>query len=128
MVESNGIVGLRENDGFVFEIDGVRFNAYKSEMDKRIYIIDADSGVAISLYEPFKLSTKGNLASDFELVQYAKEKFSKSENLKKWKEKRKSESYQLIIETFKAYQRAEVLRERQKEAARKEYEEEKDNE
>jgi hypothetical protein len=122
MVEIDKIVGLRENDGFEFEIDGVRFNAYKSKVDEKIYIIDADSGVAISSYKPSCLSEKGNRAFDFELVRNAKEKFSKSEILKKWKESRNNGSYQLIVETFKAYERAEFLRERQKEVARKERE------
>jgi hypothetical protein len=121
MVYSDGIVGLRENDGFEVDIDGARFNVYKSKVDERIYIIDADSGVSISNYEPLDLSTEGNLASDFKLAKYAIEKFSKSKTLKRWKKIRNKESYQLVIETFKAYQRAEMLRKMQKETARKEY-------
>lgn len=38
-----------------------------------------------------------------------------SETLSRWKEKRDNESYRLLGKMFKAYKRAESLREKQKE-------------
>lgn len=51
---------------------------------------------------------------EIDLIEKAKEKFLQSANLSRWKEKRDNESCRLLEKMFKAYKRAELLREKKR--------------
>lgn len=121
IIQKDGITGIRKQDGYELEIDGEKFNAYKSRIDDRVYILDPRNGIALTIYD--YQDWNEDIPTDLELVDKAKEKLIKSGILKKWKENRKKESYKLTIKMFKAYKKAESLREKQKEVAHREMEE-----
>lgn len=120
IIQKDGIVGIREQDGYELKIDGEKFNAYKNRTDDRVYILDPRNGIALINDYP---DWNEDIPTDIELIDKAKEKLIKSGILKKWKENREKESYQLTIQMFEAYKKAESLREKQKEIAHREMEE-----
>ena len=112
VIQKDEIVGVRKQDGYELQIDGETFNAYHSMRDGRVYIIDPKNGVALHIYD---VDENEDELSEIELIERAKEKLLQSETLSRWKEKRDNESYRLLRKMFKAYKRAESLREKQKE-------------
>lgn len=112
VIQKDGIVGVRKQDGYELQIDGETFNAYHSMRDGRVYIIDPKNGVALQIYD---VDENEDELSEIELIERAKKKLLQSETLSRWKEKRDNESYRLLGKMFKAYKRAESLREKQKE-------------
>lgn len=55
IVQKDEIIGLQQQDGFEFEMDGIQLNGYVSENDT-VYIIDPTNGIAIfvrKLYETY---------------------------------------------------------------------------
>ena len=112
VIQKDEIVGVRKQDGYELQIDGETFNAYHSMRDGRVYIIDPKNGVALQIYD---VDENEDELSEIELIERAKEKLLQSETLSRWKEKRDNESYRLLRKMFKAYKRAESLREKQKE-------------
>ena len=112
VIQKDEIVGVRKQDGYELQIDGETFNAYHSMRDGRAYIIDPKNGVALHIYD---VDENEDELSEIELIERAKEKLLQSETLSRWKEKRDNESYRLLRKMFKAYKRAESLREKQKE-------------
>ncbi|MDE7445906.1 MAG: hypothetical protein K2N15_09450 [Lachnospiraceae bacterium] len=121
VIQVDGIVGIRKQDGYELKIDGEIFNAYIR--DGRVYILDPKSGIALQIYDTDEVENASS-EMNFELIDKAKEKLMQSETLKRWKEKRDNESYRLAVKMFKAYKRAESLREKQKEAVSAEIREE----
>lgn len=117
MVEKDKITGIKKRDGYKLNINGEKFNAFKSKTDGMVYIIDPKSGIALIKYHP---DWNGNIPTVLELIDQAKEKLVKSGILEKWKEMRKRESYQLAVEMFETYKRAESLMEKRKEAVNRE--------
>ena len=81
--------------------------------DDRIYILDPKNGIALQIYDVDE--NEDELLLEIDLIEKAKEKLLQSETLSRWKEKRDNESYRLLERMFKAYKRAESLREKQKE-------------
>lgn len=122
MVEKDGIRGIKKRNGYKLDINGEKFNAFKSETDGTVYIIDYKSGVALITYNPH---WNGDIPTELELVDQAKEKLVKSDILKKWKKIQKRKSYQLAVEIFETYKRAESLWEKQKETVYREMADEK---
>lgn len=120
VIQADGIVGSRKQDGYELQIDGEKFNAYQSIRDGSVYILDPQNGLALQIYY---VGENEDGLSEIELIEKAKEKFIQSGALSKWKEKRDNESYRLTVKMFKAYKRAESLREKQKEVVRREIEE-----
>ena len=120
VIQVDGIVGIRKQDEYELRIDGEKFNAYQSIRDGRVYILDPQNGIALLIYNANKNEDE---LSEIEIIEKAKEKFSRSEALSRWKEMKKNESYRLTIKIFRAYRMAEKLRERQKEAVWREIEE-----
>lgn len=112
VIQKDEIVGVRKQDGYELQIDGETFNAYHSMRDGRVYIIDTKNGTALQIYD---VDENEDELSEIELIERAKEKLLQSETLIRWKEKRDNESYRLLGKMFKAYKRAESLREKQKE-------------
>ncbi len=112
VIQKDEIVGVRKQDGYELQIDGETFNAYHSMRDGRVYIIDTKNGTALQIYD---VDENEDELSEIELIERAKEKLLQSETLSRWKEKRDNESYRLLGKMFKAYKRAESLREKQKE-------------
>lgn len=94
------------------QIDGETFNAYHSMRNDRVYILDPKNGIALQIYD---VDESEDELSEIELIEKEKEKLLQSETLSRWKEKRDNESYRLLERMFKAYKRAESLREKQKE-------------
>lgn len=120
-IQKDGITGIRKQDGYELKIDGEKFNAY-TRTDDRVYILDPRNGIALIAYDYQEWNE--DIPIDIELIDKAKEKLIKSGILKKWKEKKKKESYQLTIQMFEAYKKAEFLREKQQEVEHREIEEE----
>lgn len=118
VVQENNIVGLRKQDGYEIEVDGIKFNAYKSMIDGRVYILDPKNGIAVFIY-----SDDTDVLSHHDHVEKAKDEFVKRGVFERWKEKCDTESYQLTNKMFNAYKKAESLRERQKELVQREIEE-----
>ncbi len=118
VVQENNIVGLRKQDGYEIEVDGIKFNAYKSMIDGRVYILDPKNGIAVFIY-----SDDTDVLSHHDPVEKAKDEFVKRGVFERWKEKCDTESYQLTNKMFNAYKKAESLRERQKELVQREIEE-----
>lgn len=118
VVQENNIVGLRKQDGYEIEVDGIKFNAYKNMINGRVYILDPKNGIAVFIY-----SDDTDVLPHHDLVEKAKDEFVKRGVFEIWKEKCDTESYQLTNEMFNAYKKAESLRERQKELAQREIEE-----
>lgn len=114
VIQKDEIVGVRKQDGYELQIDGETFNAYHSMRDGRVYIIDPKNGAALQIYDADENEDE---LSEIELIERAKEKLLQSETLSRWKEKRDNKSYRLLERMFKAYKRAESLREKQKEFA-----------
>lgn len=112
VIKADGITGIRKQDGYELQIDGETFNAYHSMRDDRVYILDPKNGIALQIYDADESEDE---LSEIELIEKAKEKLLQSETLSRWKEKRDNESYRLLERIFKAYKRAESLREKQKE-------------
>ena len=112
VIQADGITGIRKQDGYELKIDGEKFNAYHSMRDDRVYILDPKNGIALQIYD---VDESEDELSEIELIEKAKEKLLQSETLSRWKEKRDNESYRLLERMFKAYKRAESLREKQKE-------------
>lgn len=112
VIQADGITGIKKQDGYELQIDGEKFNAYHSMRDSRVYIIDPKNGVALQICD---VDEREDELSEIELIEKAKEKLLQSETLSRWKEKRDNESYRLLERMFKAYKRAESLREKQKE-------------
>lgn len=110
VVREKDIVGLRKQDGYEITVDGIRFNAYISNIDDRVYILDPKNGISIFAY-----SDDADILLHHELIEKAKDEFMKQEIFEKWKEMRNKESYRLTFKMFNAYKKAELLRERQKE-------------
>lgn len=113
VIQVDGITGIRKQDGYELQIDGETFNAYHSMRDDRIYILDPKNGIALQIYDVDE--NEDELLLEIDLIEKAKEKLLQSETLSRWKEKRDNESYRLLERMFKAYKRAESLREKQKE-------------
>lgn len=118
VIQENNIVGLRKQDGYEIEVDGIKFNAYKSMIDDRVYILDPKNGIAVFVY-----SDDTDVLLHHELVEKAKDEFVKRGVFERWKEKCDMESYQMANKMFNAYKREESLRERQKELVQREIEE-----
>ena len=118
VVQENNIVGLRKQDGYEIEVDGIKFNAYKSMIDGRVYILDPKNGIAVFIY-----SDDTDVLSHHDPAEKAKDEFVKRGVFERWKEKCDTESYQLTNKMFNAYKKAESLRERQKELVQREIEE-----
>lgn len=112
VIQADGITGIRKQDGYELQIDGETFNAYHSMRDDRVYILDPKNGIALQIYDADESEDE---LSEIELIEKAKEKLLQSETLSRWKKKRDNESYRLLERMFKAYKRAESLREKQKE-------------
>lgn len=108
-IQTDGITGIKKQYGYELRIDGELFNAYYSEKDNRVYIIDPKNGIALHVYDEDE--NEDELLLEIDLIEKAKEKFLQSANLSRWKEKRDNESYRLLEKMFKAYKRAESLRE-----------------
>lgn len=115
VVQENNVVGLRQRDGYEIEVDGIKFNAYKSMIDGRVYILDPKNGIAVFIYDD---DTDDLL--QHEIVEKAKDEFVKRRVFEKWKEKSGMGSYQLTNKMFNAYKKAESLREQQRKLAQKE--------
>lgn len=113
VIQVDGITGIRKQDGYELQIDGETFNAYHSMRDDRIYILDPKNGIALQIYDVDE--NEDELLLEIDLIEKAKEKLLQSETLSRWKEKRDNESCRLLERMFKAYKRAESLREKQKE-------------
>lgn len=118
VVQENNIVGLRKQDGYEIIVDGIKFNAYKSSIYEKVYILDPKNGIAVFIYND---DTDDLLHQ--ELVEKAKDIFVKRGDFERWKEKRNMKSYKLANKMFNAYKKAESLRERQKELVQREIEE-----
>lgn len=118
VVQENNIVGLRKQDGYEITVDGIKFNAYKSSIYEKVYILDPKNGIAVFIYND---DTDDLLHQ--ELVEKAKDIFVKRGDFERWKEKRNMKSYKLANKMFNAYKKAESLRERQKELVQREIEE-----
>ncbi len=119
VIRADGITGIKEQNGYELQIDGETFNAYHSMRDSRVYIIDPKNGLALQIYD---VDESEDELSEIKLIEKAKEKLLQSETLSRWKEKRDNESYRLLGKMFKAYKKAESLREKQKEAKYRENE------
>ena len=72
VVQENNIVGLRKQDGYEIEVDGIKFNAYKSMIDGRVYILDPKNGIAVFIY-----SDDTDVLSHHDPVEKAKDEFKK---------------------------------------------------
>lgn len=120
VVQKNDIVGLRKQDGYEIVVDGIEFNAYKSMIDGRVYIIDPKNGSGIFSYRDDTI----DILPTCELVEKAKDEFIKRGAFERWKEKCNKKSYKLANKTFNAYKKAESLREQQRELAQREIYEE----
>ena len=120
VIQVDGIVCSKKHDGYELQIDGEKFNAYQSLREGSVYILDPKNGLALQIYD---VGENEDELSEIELIERAKDKLIQSGFLSKWKEKRGNESYRLSIEMFKAYKRAELLREKLRETERREIEE-----
>lgn len=118
VVQENNIVGLRKQDGYEITVDGIKFNAYKSSIYEKVYILDPKNGIAVFIY-----NDDTDDLPHHELVEKAKDIFVKRGDFERWKEKRNMKSYKLANKMFNAYKKAESLRERQKELVQREIEE-----
>lgn len=118
VIQENNIVGLRKQDGYEIAVDGIKFNAYKSMIDGRVYILDPKNGIAVFIY-----SDDTDTLQNHELVEKAKDEFIKRGVFERWKEQCDKESYQLTNKMFNAYKKAESLREQQRELVQREIEE-----
>lgn len=118
VMQENNIVGLRKQDGYEITVDGIKFNAYKSSIYEKVYILDPKNGIAVFIYN----DDTDDLPHQ-ELVEKAKDIFVKRGDFERWKEKRNMKSYKLANKIFNAYKKAESLRERQKELVQREIEE-----
>ena len=118
VMQENNIVGLRKQDGYEITVDGIKFNAYKSSIYEKVYILDPKNGIAVFVYN----DDTDDLPHQ-ELVEKAKDIFVKRGDFERWKEKRNMKSYKLANKMFNAYKKAESLRERQKELVQREIEE-----
>lgn len=108
MIRIQNTVMLKERDGYEVEIAGKKFNAYKSEVDRRIYIIDPKNGTALAKYDCE--SQIGDIPSEMELIRMAKEKLQKNGVVEKWKKKRRGKEYRQLVKMFKEYKKAEFHR------------------
>lgn len=125
VIQADGIIGIKKQDGYEIQIDRETLNAYHSMKDSRVYIIDPKNGIALQIYD---VDESEDELFEIELIEKAKEKLLQSETLSRWKEKRENESYRLLEKMFKAYKRAESLREKQKETVCREIRGQQDNE
>lgn len=113
------VVGVAEQDGFEIEIDGEIFNAYGNKDKDRAYIIDPQTGFAVYIYD--YQWDEMETPSEIETIKQAREKLAEDkERLEKWRKQKNKESYKLTVEMFAAYKHAEELREKQKDAVRRE--------
>ncbi len=120
LIQVDGVMGIRAQDGYEMRIDGEKFNAYQSIIDDKVYILDPQNGLALQTYD---VSEDEDGLPEIELIENAKEKFIQSGTISKWKEKRNNESYRLTVKIFKALKRVKFLREKQKEAVCREIKE-----
>lgn len=116
VIQIDGITGIRKQDGYELQIDGKKFNAYYSMIYRRAYILDDKNGIALQIYD---VGWNEDELDELEIIEKAKEKFIQGENFRIWKEKRYNKSYRLTVKMFKAYKRAEKLREKQIQERRK---------
>lgn len=123
IVQKDEIIGLQQQDGFEFEMDGIQLNGYVSENDT-VYIIDPTNGIAIfvrKLYETY--------GTELAAMKYARQcLFDDKDFVERWKTAKEKENYKLTVEMFDAYKKAEILREKQKEATRREMKEKEEQE
>lgn len=120
VIQENNVVGLRKQDGYEITVDGIKFNAYKSMIDDRVYILDPKNGIAVFIYSD---DTDTDTLPPHEYVEKAKDEFIKRGVFERWKEQCDKESYQLTNKMFNAYKKAESLREQQRELVQREIEE-----
>lgn len=118
VIQKDDIVGLREQDGYEIDVDGIKFNAYKRMIDDRVYILDPKNGIAVFIY-----SDDTDILTPHKSVEKAKDEFIKRGIFERWKEKCDKESYQLTNKMFNAYKKAESLREQQRKLVQREIEE-----
>ena len=89
-----------------------------------MYIIDPTNGIAIfvrKLYETY--------GTELAAMKYARQcLFDDKDFVERWKIAKEKESYKLTVEMFDAYKKAEILREKQKEAMRREMKEKEEQE
>jgi hydroxymethylpyrimidine pyrophosphatase-like HAD family hydrolase len=118
IVQKENITGLKKQDGYEILVDGVKFNAYVSEIDRNVYILDPKNGIAVFVYRDNNWTLEHH-----EYVEKAKDEFIKRGVFEKWNEKRNKESYQLTIKIFNAYKKAESLLVQQRELVQREIKE-----
>lgn len=119
----SGVSGLKKQDGYEINIDGIKFDAYKNKDYGRVYILDPKNGLAVFIHN----CDMQNLPQ-IELIEKAKEEFVKKGVFKNWKAIKEKESYKLTNKIFAAYKKAESLREKQKDAVQREMDENKKGE
>lgn len=113
MWKKDEITGVKEHDGFEFQIDGIKFNAYKGK-DGIVHIIEPETGRSILQYD--YLGEMDDLPSELEMVTAARDRLAgEHEKLTILKEKKGTESYRLMSLIFKAYKRGANLEKRLKE-------------
>lgn len=122
MMIENGVVGVKEQDGYEIEIDGEKYNAYTNHYSTA-YIIDEQTGIAVLTY----YFSEGEEQEEIEILKKAKYKLLEGETLEKMRKSRNRESYKIAIKMFEAYKRADELREQQKEAVSREIEADRKN-
>ena len=126
MIERKGLIGVEEKRGLEIKIDGEIFNAYASA--GLVYIIDQKTGMAASVhdceYEGTLFPSMG-FQEEIDFIRAAQEEMEEDrERFEKWKERWREEKakkrYKLLVKMFKAYKKAEKLRQKHNEAVRRE--------
>ncbi len=120
MTQKDGLTGVMLRDGYEVELGGRVFYAYRSNTNGNVYIIDPDTGLAVSSYR-YRGSFFGE-PTETDLIERAKEKLLESGELENWGAIRTKKIYFLAVRTFRAYLLAERLWGRQTMAVRFEQE------
>lgn len=124
MWRKDGITGVKECDGFVFLVDGMKFNAYKGK-DEIIHIIDPMTGMSILQYDYLsEMDDMDDTPSELEMVKAARKRLEREcEKITILEKKRDTESYRLMSRIFRTYQKGAKLEKRMQEELEKEQEE-----
>lgn len=107
MVCMNGVMGVKEQNGYREEIRDLKFNIYLEEISSgsiMVHIIDPHSGMAIYSYKSSAFIFRGE---EMNLINKAIEEFkTKDALIASYKKRQKDKDYQLLKAAFTSYKKA----------------------
>lgn len=116
LMRKSGIVGVKEQEGYELEIAGRKFFGY-IDTDQQIHIIDPRNGLSIAYDD----TAEEIIIDEVQTIKEAAKKAIDNGIIDRLKIFERKRSYKLTMKAFRTYVKAELLMEKQQQAADAEY-------